>query len=36
MLEEERHPWLKVIGIILATFLGAFLPILNPAKNSFC
>ncbi len=27
MLEEERHGhhWLKVIGVILATFLGAFL-----------
>ncbi len=27
MLEEERHShhWLKVIGVILATFLGAFL-----------
>ena len=27
MLEEERnhHPWLKLLGIILATFLGAFL-----------
>lgn len=25
MLEERPHHWLKVIGVIIATFLGAFL-----------
>lgn len=25
MLEEEKHPWLKFLGIVLATFIGAFL-----------
>ena len=35
MLEEERHPWLKVIGIILATFLGVFLAFYFVADMTF-